>query len=123
MNAHEQVRLGAAGDGHAAAEAHEVVRVAGHDGLHAGIVVDERGEALGDLEHDRLLSVASAADGARILAAVAGVDHDDELGLDGLRGLLRLGWSGGADGLLRLRLLEGRLDGGFGRALVEACEQ
>ena len=106
-----------------AAEAHEVVRVAGHDGLHAGIVVDERGEALGDLEHDRLLSVASAADGARVLAAVAGVDHDDELGLDGLRGLLRLGWSGGADGLLRLRLLEGRLDGGFGRALVEACEQ
>ena len=77
----EQVRLVGAGAADAVLELHEVVARARHHGAHAGLRVDALRELLRDRERDGLVARAGLADGARVLAAVPGVDRDHEVAL------------------------------------------
>ena len=75
----EQVRLHAPRLGHALAESDEVVAVAREHHAHAALSVDQPLDASRDRQRDMLLVGAAAADRARVLAAMAGIDrHGDE---------------------------------------------
>ena len=89
VNAHEDVRLLLDCHGRAFVQRQEHVLGAGHHGTHAACAVDLRFKFLGDGQHHRFfVCFASLADGARILAAVAGIDDDHKcFGFAGL-----LGW-------------------------------
>jgi hypothetical protein len=56
----------------------EVVVVAREIGAHVGLAVDQRLQAPGDAQHHVFLAQAAAADGARVLAAVAGIQRDGD---------------------------------------------
>ena len=62
-------------------ELDEVVAGARQHRAHAGLGIDLVRELLRDRERDVLLARARLADRARVLAAVAGVDRDDEVAL------------------------------------------
>ena len=63
-------------DGDPVAQLDELVAVAGeHDAIPAA-ALDQRAQLLGHLEHEILLVVAVDGDGARVDAAVAGIEHD-----------------------------------------------
>ena len=55
------------------------IAVASEHGLHAGFGIDFQRQFLGDGQHHILLSGAVLADGAGILAAMAGIHRDDEV--------------------------------------------
>ena len=57
-------------------EGQEVVAVTREESAHVRLGVDQRLQPLGDHQRHVLLARAAPPDGARILAAVAGVDHD-----------------------------------------------
>ncbi len=78
VNRHEQVRAHAPRLLHAHVERHEEVGVARHHRAHVGLRVDLRAQLLRDIQRDVLFVGAAAADRARILAAVAGVDRDSQ---------------------------------------------
>jgi len=92
VDADEQVGLHAACLLHAHAQGHEEVAVARHVGPHGAAVdralVDAVAQQLGDLQDHVLLIGALGADGAGVLAAMAGVQrHDDDaVGLARRRG-------------------------------------
>jgi hypothetical protein len=77
----EEVGLVRARPADAVLELHEIVAGARQHGLHAGLGIDAVRELLRDRERDRLLARAALADRARVLAAVPGVDRDDEVAL------------------------------------------
>ena len=62
-----------------------VVAVADQHGAHAGRLIDAPGEFARDLEHHGLLERAAVADRTWILAAMSGIDRDDDVA----RALLR----------------------------------
>src|SRR5690606_34954606 len=78
VHRHEQVGLRAARDGYTLVQRHEVVAVACEYGLHVGFGVDLALEAARDRQRYVLLVRAAAADGARVFAAMTGVDDDGE---------------------------------------------
>jgi len=75
----EEVGLRLAGDHVALLERNEHVAVADQEGAHAGIGVDLRSQFARHRQRDFLLVLLGRADRARILAAVAGIDGDDQL--------------------------------------------
>ena len=79
VNRDEQIRLLRPGAPHPVAKRHEVISVARQHRPHSGLRIDPLRERARDGEHHVLLAGAVLADGARILAAVAGVDGDDEV--------------------------------------------
>ena len=89
VDGHEQIRLLRARAAHAVAQRHEVIAVAGEHRLHAGLGIHAALERARDGERHVLLARAVHADGAGILAAVTGVDGDDEIAGLGRR-VLRL---------------------------------
>ena len=78
MDGHEQVCVRAARLLHAHVQRYEVVVVARQVGAHVRLAVDQRLEPARDAQHHVLLAQAAAADRARILAAVAGVQRDGQ---------------------------------------------
>ncbi len=97
MDGHEQIRLLRPGAAHPIAQRHEVIAIAGQHGAHAGFGIHPPVERSCNAQNHVLLPRPVLADGARILAAVAGIDGDDEiarlgphmLGLDRLLGRRR----------------------------------
>ena len=79
MNGDEQIRRLRAGAAHPIAQRHEVVAVAGQHRLHPRLGIDLERQFARNGEDHVLFTSAVLADGARILAAVAGVDGDDEV--------------------------------------------
>ena len=79
MDGDEEIGLRLARDGGAAAQGDEVIALAGQHGLVAGRAVDECGQLLGDAQGDVLLDQAlELAARTRILAAMTGIDGDDD---------------------------------------------
>ncbi len=78
MNRDEQVGLHAARLLHPRVERNEVVVVAREHRAHARLGVDERLESARDRERHVLLAGAAPADRTRVLAAVPGIDGDDD---------------------------------------------
>src|SRR5205823_8982939 len=76
VNRDEQIRLNAPRLLHARGERHEIVVVARQHRAHVGLSVEDRLELAGDRQHDVLLVRSAAADRARVLATMAGVDGD-----------------------------------------------
>ena len=85
---HEQVGLAVPRPLQAIAERDEVITGAGQHRAHPGLRVDLVGEQPRHLEGDVLLAGAGLADGARVLAAVAGIDGNHQVTLAG-RGMRR----------------------------------
>ena len=78
-------------------ELDEVIAGARQHRAHAWLGIDPVRELLRDRERDVLLARARLADRARVLAAVAGVDRDDEVALPvAARDLDRHGRRGGS---------------------------
>ena len=74
VHRHEQVGLDLTGDFHAPCKRHEVVAIARHHRAHIRFPVDQCLEPLRDRERDVFLVGPATADGARVFAAVPGVD-------------------------------------------------
>ena len=79
MYRHEKVRGLGTRPSHAFTQGQEVVAVAGQYRFHSRLGVDPGVEFLRYLEHHVLLAQAILADRAGILAAVPGIDGDDEV--------------------------------------------
>jgi hypothetical protein len=88
VNRDEEIGARVVGDLHALAVRDEIIAIADQHGAHAGLIVDLGSELLGDGEHYVLFARAASPEGAGVLAAVAGVDHDDDLAA-ACRGSLR----------------------------------
>ena len=82
MDRDEQVGLHAPRLAHALVQRHEEVGVARQHRAHAGQRVEAVAQLQRDREHHVLLAQAAGADGARVLAAVAGVERDDDQAVD-----------------------------------------
>ena len=67
-----------------------IVAVPHEYGFHAGLRIDSSGQRTRNLQRDVFLACLAAADSARIMAAVSGVDRDDDIaaGMIGLGGRL-----------------------------------
>ncbi len=61
---------------HAIHERHIAIRVAGHDQTHSGGAADQLGQGQADIQHHILFAGPLGADGARIMAAVTGIQAD-----------------------------------------------
>ena len=79
MHRDEQVRLLGPGAAHAVAQGDEVIAVPGEDCLHPWLVVDAQREFPGDCQRHVLLTGPVLADRARIIAAVTGIDGDNDV--------------------------------------------
>ncbi len=79
MDRHEHVRAELARLARAAAERDEVVAVADQHRAHALFLVDRGRKAAGDGERHVLLARATAAERTWVLAAVPGIDGNDEI--------------------------------------------
>ena len=73
----------------AVAQLEELVAVAREHRVHARLCVESLGERPGDRERHVLLARAAVADRPRILAAVTGVDRDDDVTVAFARGVHR----------------------------------
>ena len=111
----EEVGALRVGDRRPLLEGDEAVRRARHHDLGSQLLAHEPLHPQGDVEHDVLLLYAAGPDRARIVAAVAGVDHDAPRAEAELAGEAV---GAGAVGLRRQRrdrLRAGRPRGGSGR--------
>jgi hypothetical protein len=89
MHGNEDVRLRVTRANHAIAEHDEEVIVTDQVRPHARLGIDARCERAGDGQHNVLFHGAIAADGTRILPAVAGIDGDDDIAIAVDRRVLR----------------------------------
>ena len=108
VDRHEQVRFRRACLDDAVLQGNEVVAVAGEDAAHARFVVDGCLQLARDGQRDVLFPGAEAAFRARVLAAVAGIDRDDQLAAPFASGAGAAGLCAGRLGCLRSRLVRRR---------------
>lgn len=81
MDRDEQIGLHAACLLHPNCQRHEKIRIPGQERTHIGFLVQAGAQTLRNRQHHVLFACASFADGARIFAAVAGIDgHGDQSG-------------------------------------------